>query len=101
MKRLPVILGSLVLALLIEAGPSGAQEFRHYPWCLFTGGSEGGIEMCSFDSFEQCLLTRSGGGGICFANPAYSGAEPPAAVVEPPAAIREPPRPTPRRSKRA
>jgi hypothetical protein len=95
MQRMAIGFGSLMLALLINAHPSTAQEFRHYPWCLFTGGSEGGIEMCSFDSFDQCMLTRAGGGGMCFANPAYSG------VAEPPAAVTEPPRQTPRRSKRA
>lgn len=73
MRRMPVIFGSLMVAVLINARPSTAQEFRHYPWCLFTGGSESSFEICAFDSFEQCLLTRSGGGGICFANPAYPG----------------------------
>jgi hypothetical protein len=71
MRRMPVILGSSMLALLVNATPSKAQEFRHYPFCLFTGGSESSIELCAFDTFEQCLLTRSGGGGICFANPWY------------------------------
>jgi hypothetical protein len=65
------ILGALALMLLAAAPASQAQQFRHYPWCLFTGGSESSIELCGFDTFEQCLLTRSGGGGICFANPAY------------------------------
>jgi Protein of unknown function (DUF3551) len=95
MRRRAVIFGSLMLAFLINARSSAAQEFRAYPWCLFTGGSEGGIEMCSFDSFDQCLLTRSGGGGICFANPAYSGvAEPPALATEPGPAVTEPRRQT-------
>ena len=83
MRRTLAFLGTLALVLLIHAPTSGAQEFRHYPWCLFTGGSESSIELCAFDSFAQCLLTRSGGGGICFANPAYPG------VMEP---LRERPR---------
>ena len=104
MRRTVVIVGSLMLSFLMTARPSTAQEFRTYPWCLFTGGSEGGIEMCSFDSFDQCMLTRAGGGGICFANPAYSGVtEPPAVATEPGPAVTEPRRQnTPaRRSKRA
>ena len=64
-------LGVSMFMLLVAAPGSQAQQFRHYPWCLFTGGSESSIELCGFDTFEQCLLTRSGGGGICFANPAY------------------------------
>jgi hypothetical protein len=73
MRRTFGIFTILVLTIIIEAPASEAQEFRHYPWCLFTGGSESSIEICAFDTFEQCLLTRSGGGGICFANPAYPG----------------------------
>jgi hypothetical protein len=71
MRRLLAILGGFVLVLAIGTGTSNAQEFRHYPWCLFSGGSESSFESCSFDSFAQCMMTRSGGGGICFANPAY------------------------------
>ena len=101
MRQMPAVFAVLGLTLLIQGSATKAEEFIHYPWCLFTGGSEGGIEMCSFDSFDQCMLTRSGGGGICFANPAYPAVTaPPAAVTEPPAAATEPPRQTPKRGKR-
>ncbi len=93
MRRIPTVLAVLGFTLLIQGPATNAQEFHHYPWCLFTGGSEGGIEMCAFDSFEQCMLTRSGGGGLCFANPAYPAVtEPPAAVAEPPPPRQTPPR---------
>ena len=71
MRLLLAIAGIVTLALFVDIRPSDAQVFRHYPWCLFSGGNESSFESCSFDSFEQCLMTRSGGGGICFANPAY------------------------------
>jgi hypothetical protein len=101
MRRIPAIFGVLGLTLSMQGSATKAEEFIHYPWCLFNGGSDGGTELCSFDSFDQCMLTRSGGGGICFANPAYPAVTaPPAAVTEPPAAATEPPRQTPKRSKR-
>jgi len=101
MRRTPAVFAVLGLTLSIQGSATKAEEFIYYPWCLFTGGSEGGIEMCSFDSFDQCMLTRSGGGGICFATPAYPAVTaPPAAVTEPPAAATEPPRQTPKRGKR-
>jgi Protein of unknown function (DUF3551) len=85
MRRAALIVGAVILMFPANGRPSIAQEFRTYPWCLFSGGSEAGIEVCAFDSFEQCMLTRSGGGGICFTNPAYSGApESPAIGAEPP-----------------
>ena len=74
MGRMIAILGTFVFVLVVDARPSSAQQFRHYPWCLFSGGSQSGFESCGFDSFEQCLLTRSGEGGICYANPAYRAA---------------------------
>jgi hypothetical protein len=74
MRKTFGIVAAFALVVMLDAPGSNAQEFRHYPWCLFTGGSESSIELCGFDSFEQCLLTRSGGGGICFSNPAYPGA---------------------------
>jgi hypothetical protein len=71
MRPALAILGILVLVLIIDTQASNAQEFRHYPWCLFTGGSESSVEFCAFDTFQQCMMTQSGGGGICFANPWY------------------------------
>jgi uncharacterized protein DUF3551 len=99
MRRISAVFGILGLTLSIQGSTTKAEEFIHYPWCLYASGSDGGTEMCAFDSFEQCMLTRSGGGGVCFANPAYPAVTaPPAAVAEPPAAATEPPRQTPKRS---
>jgi len=50
--------------------PAGAVE---YPWCLYYGGSgNGGGKNCGFSTFEQCLATSRGNGGICSQNPFYA-----------------------------
>ena len=53
----------------IDARPSGAETYR--PWCaIYT--SRGGGRNCSFNSFEQCMMTATPGtGGSCAQNPWY------------------------------
>jgi Protein of unknown function (DUF3551) len=55
-------------------GPARAVE---YPWCLYYGGSGlGGGTNCGFTTFEQCLATLRGNGGICSQNPFYAAPGP-------------------------
>ena len=43
-----------------------------YPWCVITGGRDGGTMSCGFVSFAQCMQTRVGT-DMCVQNPRYPG----------------------------
>jgi hypothetical protein len=53
----------------IDARPSGAETYK--PWCaVYTG--RGGGRNCSFNSFQQCMMTAGPGtGASCAQNPWY------------------------------
>jgi hypothetical protein len=40
------------------------------PWCLITSA---GCERCRYNSLDECLRDRVGGGGFCNPNPRYHG----------------------------
>jgi hypothetical protein len=67
------LLGLVLVATGIAASdrPAAAQVFQHFPFCLFTGGMDGGFERCNYPSFQQCLYDRQAEGGVCYTNPAY------------------------------
>ena len=70
MRRTALALFALLGVWLLH-GPAMAVE---YPWCLYYGGSGlGGGTNCGFSTFEQCLATLHGNGGICTQNPLYTG----------------------------
>jgi len=69
LRTLPVIFGAFV-ATAAFAPRAQAVE---YPWCVYYGGKDGG-HNCGFVSFEQCLATARGAGGICSQNPFYQPA---------------------------
>jgi hypothetical protein len=47
------------------------------PWCLFETGNRGsGGSSCTFHSYEQCQVSRSGIGGYCTPNPFLSYGSP-------------------------
>jgi hypothetical protein len=77
--RTTVIAAVAVLAgMSFGTGAADAQVFRHYPFCIYTGGPDGGFERCNYYSYEQCLYDRQAEGGVCYANPYYTRAyEPP------------------------
>lgn len=52
---------------------SGTAQAREYPWCARYDWS---TYNCGFVSFEQCLATVRGIGGICERNPRYAGPPP-------------------------
>jgi hypothetical protein len=86
MRLATVALTAFVLALVIDARSSNAQRFIHYPWCLDAGGNDSQFTSCAFNTFEQCMQTGWGDGGICYRNPSYRPA-------------LERPRPKPRRKR--
>jgi len=70
------ILGPLafLVALAGAAPTSFAQSPYDYPWCSIRAGRSG-AQSCYFTSYQQCMATLSGIGGICIRNPAFRGPE--------------------------
>jgi hypothetical protein len=64
---LAVVAASLAF-WLDAANPAGAQGSQQAPWCAFQGSASGAFD-CSYYSFEQCMATARGLGGICARNP--------------------------------
>jgi hypothetical protein len=56
--------------LLTGATPSSASV--EYPWCIITGGRDGGVMSCGYVSYAQCMQTRIGT-DMCVQNPRYTG----------------------------
>lgn len=57
-------------ALSIVTTP--AQAAIEYPWCVQYGGRDGGGgRNCGFVSYDQCMLTARGSGGMCEQNLFY------------------------------
>jgi Protein of unknown function (DUF3551) len=75
MRTFALAFGALAVAAFLHPGSAAAQEATVYPWCA---EEDGGVESCSFTSFQQCQESVSGVGGFCSINPAY--AEPRAQV---------------------
>jgi Protein of unknown function (DUF3551) len=46
-------------------------EAQNYPWCAYYDGGMGGGTNCGFTTFQQCMDTISGIGGICQPNTQY------------------------------
>lgn len=73
------IAGPLAASALaaILAWPSRASAEIEYPWCAqYSEGREGGGTNCGFVTHEQCMVTISGIGGMCYENPRYVPAGP-------------------------
>ena len=64
---LAVFLG---IGALSAATPSSAAV--EYPYCIITGGRDGGVMSCGYVNFAQCMATRIGT-DMCVVNPRYSG----------------------------
>ena len=63
--RIITIFAVIVAALSAAALATPAQA-REYPWCA---RYDAWAYNCGFATFQQCLATISGAGGICTPNP--------------------------------
>ena len=61
--RKGILLVLFVAAVGVSAG--GARAEPYYPWCARYNGW---TIVCSFMTFQQCMATISGVGGICQQN---------------------------------
>jgi hypothetical protein len=64
-----------VLGLGATAGgttSAHAQSAYSYPWCAVYGGGRGtGARSCYYTSWQQCMTTISGVGGLCVQSPYF------------------------------
>jgi Protein of unknown function (DUF3551) len=62
-------LSMLVLATALTVAPRPSEARYNYPWCAqyFDAGS---VFSCAFVTYEQCLASVRGVGGLCMQNPA-------------------------------
>ncbi|HWV44324.1 DUF3551 domain-containing protein [Pseudorhodoplanes sp.] len=61
-----------VTAATLVSGVTPSSAAPEYPWCVITGGRDGGVMNCGFVSFQQCMQTRVGT-DMCVQNPRYRG----------------------------
>ena len=66
-------LGGLLLPLVTFSTPAEAQERRIYRFChvIYEGIGRYSHQSCTFNTFAQCMATRSGIGGQCDENPEW------------------------------
>jgi len=87
--RLPIVLLLIAVATAM-AKPQAtlAQGAYSHPWCWIetSGSGPGGRKTCTYDSLEQCMAARPGG-GLCVQN-SLSGARAPALYYRRPIARR-------------
>jgi hypothetical protein len=71
MRLVPTAFATLVLVIVTDVRSSSAQTPFNYPWCHNAGGKESNFESCAFNTFDQCMQTGWGDGGLCYRNPGY------------------------------
>lgn len=68
-----VLIGLAILTMVpATVELADAQSRPPRPWCLQSGrgGPGGGLPVCTYYSFEQCMQSVGGGTDGCFPNPA-------------------------------
>jgi hypothetical protein len=69
---------SVALAIAAVSAFSKPAAAIEYPWCVNYSGMDGGDgRNCGFVSYEQCMMTARGAGGMCEQNLFYPGNETP------------------------
>jgi len=72
---------ALMLGTMAAFAPRPAMAAYNLPWCATF--YESNVTSCAFTSFEQCMVTVRGVGGLCTQNILYG---PRAPYAEPPRA---------------
>jgi Protein of unknown function (DUF3551) len=67
MHRLGIGIGTLLAVLTAGMPQAGAAPRAPHPYCLDAERTH--MKDCSYRSFQQCLQTAHGLGGICYPNP--------------------------------
>lgn len=61
---------AIATTIIGTTGAGWAQSAYDYPWCALRATRSGG-QSCYFTSYQQCMETLSGIGGICIRSPYY------------------------------
>ena len=70
--RTPIIMLFVIAAALLGATQvSNAQSPYCYPWCALGGPKNSNALSCYYTSWQQCMTTQSGIGGLCVESPYY------------------------------
>jgi Protein of unknown function (DUF3551) len=64
-----IMTAALAFATVMMMAPSAADAAPYWPWCSRYYWPRGGAISCAFVSWEQCMETVSGIGGLCYQNP--------------------------------
>ena len=82
--RTPIIVLFVIAAALLGATQvSSAQSAYSYPWCALGGSKNSNALSCYYTSWEQCMATIFGIGGLCIESPYYHAQSPYRASVKP------------------
>jgi hypothetical protein len=73
MSNFNVALAVVVAAAAISSFAEPAAAAIEYPWCVQYSGRGGGGRNCGFVSYDQCMMTARGAGGMCEPNLFYPG----------------------------
>ena len=74
MTGFKLALSAAVTIAAMSSLPEPAAAAIEYPWCVQYGGAgNGGGRNCGFVSYEQCMMTARGAGGMCMQNLFYPG----------------------------
>jgi Protein of unknown function (DUF3551) len=61
---------ALALTTMMMMTPLAADAAPYWPWCSrYYGTHGGGLVVCTYATWEQCMDTQRGIGGICYRNP--------------------------------
>jgi hypothetical protein len=60
---------ALALATMMTMTPRAADAAPYWPWCSRYFYPRGEALQCAFSSWEQCMETVRGIGGLCYTNP--------------------------------
>jgi hypothetical protein len=65
-----LVTAALALAAMMTMRPGAADAAPYWPWCSrYFERDAGGLYQCAFASWEQCMETVRGIGGVCYMNP--------------------------------
>ena len=66
--KLAIVAALAAVMPMLSVTPASAEV--QYPYCIITGGRDGGATSCGYVSWAQCMATRVGT-DMCVVNPLY------------------------------
>jgi hypothetical protein len=69
-KEMKLLAIAAVVGVTLLTGATSSSASVEYPWCIITGGRDGGVMSCGYVSYAQCMQTRIGT-DMCVQNPRF------------------------------